>query len=366
MNWNWKHSALVIIFSELLFWTIGFVAQTYLNANAQEFRWENKEFLGMLILARVLFIVFFLATWGKLKRRQKMTRGLSESKWLKPFSLRNHTYKFLALFYAISLFVMAWGNPQFGKDEKKMNSSGIDIMVCLDVSNSMLARDLSGKMTRLEVAKLAIKNMLKQLKGDRVGVVVFAGSSYSFIPITNDYNYIKLELLSINPGMLSTQGTAIGSAVETAMNSFAVDKTNKAIIIFTDGENHEDNAIKAVKSAQQKGVKIYTVGMGTNKAVPIPKSENGTDYHKDRQGNIVLTKLNEKMMRDVAKAGRGTYVKANKTRVDTKSILLDIDKLEETTFKERKFMTYEDRFQWVLGLGIVLLMLHGLIGRVIG
>jgi len=366
MTWNWKYSAFFLFFTEGLFWVFGFVVHTYLTQNVPEFRWENKAYLWGILFVRVLLVFFAFATWRKIKRRQKLTHGLSQSKWSTPFSYRNQTIKFASLFYALSFFILALANPQFGKDEKKMNSSGIDIMVCLDVSNSMLARDLSGEMTRLDVAKLAIKNMLKQLNGDRVGVVVFAGSSYSFIPITNDYNYIKLELLSINPGMLSTQGTAIGSAIETAINSFGDDKTNKAIVVFTDGENHEDNAHKVAQAARKKGVKIYTVGMATNKAVPIPKNKNGNDFHKDINGNIVLTKLNEKMLSDIAQAGDGNYVRANKTRVDTKSILTDIDNLEETTFKERKFMTYEDRFQWFLGVGMILLFLSNLIGRIIG
>ena len=364
MKGNWKHIVLILMLSEVLFWVIGGMSYSYFVQNVPEFRMENKEFLWVLIGVRLLLIAFLISVVGTNLRLRKYANVESLGKISRYFSSTKRTVKFTALLYGISFLVISWANPQFGKEEKKMNTSGIDIMVCLDVSNSMLAKDLAANMNRLEVAKVSIRNLLRQLKGDRVGVVVFAGSAYDYIPITNDYEYIKLEMLSINPGMMSTQGTAIGAAIETAMSSFEENKTNKAILVFTDGENHEDNALKAAQSAKSKGVKVYTIGMGTNRAVPIPKSENRNDFHKDRNGNTVLTKLNENMLEEIARKGNGTYVRANKTKVDTETILTNIDKIEKSKFKQKTFLEYEDRFQWFLGIGLLLLVLNGLIGKV--
>ncbi|MEN8929041.1 MAG: VWA domain-containing protein [Flavobacteriales bacterium] len=360
MKKNWTYSLLILLIFEILFWGIGYFAFHYFITQVEEFRFENKEFIWYLLGARGLILLFVMSHFLKKRRMKKYASSSVLDKISKNDSWSKNGFRFSFLMLAISFFIIAWANPQFGKDEKKMKTSGIDMMVCLDVSNSMLAKDLSGNMNRLEVAKLAIKNLLRQLKGDRVGVVVFAGSAYNYIPITNDYEYIKLELLSINPGMMSTQGTAIGAAIETAMTSFEENKTNKAILVFTDGENHEDNAIKATKSATKKGVKIYTIGMGTNKSVPIPKG-NGNQFHKDRNGNTVLTKLNEKMLKDIASRGNGEYVRAQRTKVDTERIIKDISGLEKTKFKEKTFLEYEDRFQWFLGIGLIFLLLNGFI-----
>jgi Ca-activated chloride channel homolog len=364
MKGNWKHIIFILLSTELLFWGIGGFVYIYISQNVTEFRFENNQFILLLLGARVLLISFILSTFGVNRRMKKYASGIALPKITHRFSQIKRTFKFSALLYGISFLIIAWANPQFGKDEKKMNTSGIDIMVCLDVSNSMLAKDLANNMNRLEVAKLSIRNLLRQLNGDRVGVIVFAGSAYDYIPITNDYEYIKLEMLSINPGMMSMQGTAIGAAIETAMSSFDENKTNKAILVFTDGENHEDNALKAAESAKSKGVKVYTIGMGTNRAVPISKSESKNDFHKDKNGNTVLTKLNEKMLKNIANKGNGMYVRANKTSVDTKKIIVDIDKIEKTKFKQKTFLEYEDRFQWFLGIGFLLLLLNGLFGKV--
>ena len=364
MKKNLIHSALVLLIFEILFWGLGYVMFQYFNTEVEEFRFEHKEFILYLLGVRGLILLFLLSIFLRKRRLEKYASEIILGKIIKKRSLLKEGLRFSFLLMAISFFIIAWANPQFGKNEKKMKTSGIDMMVCLDVSNSMLAKDLSGNMNRLEVAKLAIKNLLRQLKGDRVGVVVFAGSAYNYIPITNDYEYIKLELLSINPGMMSTQGTAIGAAIETAMTSFKDTKTNKAILVFTDGETHEKNSIKATKSAVEKGVKVYTIGMGTNKSVPIPKG-NGNQFHKDKNGNTVLTKLNEKMLKDIASKGNGEYVRAESTKVDTERIIKDISGMEKTKFKEKTFLEYEDRFQWFLGIGMIFLLLNGFIYKYI-
>jgi len=362
MRFSIRNSVLLVFLSEVIFWVLGCLIYRYFDANVEEFRLEYKDRLVFLYYSRIIILAFVIALWSKKKRLEKYAGSRTLGAMIRNFSTVQRTIKFLFLLWGISLLLIGWCNPQFGKNEKKMKTSGIDIMICLDVSNSMLANDLSQNRDRLEVAKLAINQMLKSLKGDRVGVVVFAGSAYSYIPITNDYDYLKVEMLSINPGMMSTQGTAIGSAIETAMTSFDDTKTNKAIMIFTDGENHEHDALDAAKDARKKGVKVYTVGMGTTKSVPIPRS-NGRDFHKDKNGRTVLTKLNAGMLRNLATQGGGLYEQAVRTSVNTKKLVEDIDKIEKTKFQEKEFLEYEDRFQWFLAFGFVFLLLNQCVFR---
>jgi Ca-activated chloride channel family protein len=358
---QFKNSIITILIAEILFWGIGLAVWYYFDKNVEEFRFEKQEKLWFLVYARAIILIYFLSI--KLKASTLNRYG---SKAVLPYLVKGispfkNGLKFTLFLLGVSFLIIGWANPQFGKNERKMKTSGIDIMLALDVSNSMLAKDLDEKRNRLEVAKLGIIQLLKKLKGDRVGVVVFAGTAYNYIPITNDYDYVKMEMLSIDPGMISSQGTAIGAAIETSMASFDENKTNKAIIVFTDGENHEDNALSSAKDAYKDGIKVFTVGMGTLKAVPIPSKRYGQDYHKDRNGNTVLTKLNEKMLNEIAQKGGGVYERAIRTNINTDRILENIGKIEKSTFKAKMFMEYEDRFQWFLGIGILMLLLDSLI-----
>ena len=357
-----KYSLLVLLISEVIFWSVGIGLYIYFSG-LEDFKFENKSVLKFVIVARVLLLAFVLGQYLLKKRLEKYANNQILNKISNYFSSVKNSIKFSFLLTGISCLIIALANPQFGKKEVDMSASGIDMIIGIDVSNSMLAKDLSSTFNRLEVTKLAIKNMLNQLNGDRVGVVVFAGTAYSYIPITNDYEYIKQELASINPGMLSAQGTSISSAIEVSLESFGVTASNKAILIFSDGENHEENAIKSAEKASDERIKIYTIGMGTKKAVPIPMNRTGNQFHKDNNGETVLTKLNEVILKKIAKEGNGKYLRANKTKVNTKKILTDIDKLEKTTFKKKSFLEYEDKFQWALGLGFIFLLLNGLMGK---
>ncbi len=361
MKYKLQNSIITLAISEVLFWLIAGVVYFYFNKYVVEFRFEKPIYLWGIVAVRALLLIFLFSYINKNKRLKKFASKRMRKKLIEGLSTTRVLTKFLLLLYGLSFLIIGWANPQFGKNEKKMKTSGIDIMVALDVSNSMLAKDLDKSRNRLEVAKLAISKLLRQLKGDRVGVVVFAGTAYNFIPITNDYDYIKTEMLAIDPGMISTQGTALGAAIEVSMQSFEEEsKTQKAILLFTDGENHEDNAIQLAKNAIGDGIKIFTVGMGTNKAVPIPK-RNGKGYHTDKNGTTVLTKLNPEMLQDIAKMGGGIYEQAKRTNVEFDNILSSIGKIEKSTFKQKTFLEYEDRFQWFLAIGILLIILNTLI-----
>lgn len=354
-----RNSIFIILLAEIIFWSVGIAVWFYFTNKVEEFRFEHPKYLWGIVGARVLIFFYLMMIGNKSRKLKKYAPKKMLKRLIRGASVVRKTIKFELFLIALSFLFIAWANPQFGKNERKMKTSGIDIMIALDVSNSMLARDLDKNRNRLEVAKLGVIQLLKKLKGDRVGVVVFAGTAYNFIPITNDYDYIKTELLSIDPGMISSQGTAIGTSIEVAMKSFEEEsKTKKAIIVFTDGETHEDKANKAANKAKKEGVKIFTVGMGTAKSVPIPKDKYGNVYHTDKNGNTVLTKLNEPMLQQVARVGGGVYQRAKGTSIDFDGILTSLGSIEKSTFKQKKFMEYEDRFQWFLALGILLLVIE--------
>lgn len=362
MKLSIRNSILLILLIELIFWSIGGAIWYYFTYKVEEFRFEKEELLKWILFSRGLIFLYFINISVKRKRLLKYALPKMLPKLINGASFLRKTLKFELFLLAISFVIIAWANPQFGKNERKMKTSGIDIMIALDVSNSMLAKDLSKDRNRLEVAKLGLIQLLKKLKGDRVGVVVFAGTAYNFIPITNDYDYIKTELLSIDPGMISSQGTAIGKAIDISMKSFEEEsQTKKAIIIFTDGESHEDLANKSAEEAYKKEIKVFTVGMGTPKSVPIPKDQYGKVYHQDQYGKTVLTKLNEPMLKEIAKVGGGIYSRANGMSLDFDAMLTSLGSIEKSTFKQKKFMEYEDRFQWFLAIGIILLILEFLL-----
>jgi Ca-activated chloride channel family protein len=234
---------------------------------------------------------------------------------------------------------------------------GADLMICLDVSNSMKATDLSPN--RLEKAKMAISKLIDKLNGDRLGIIIFAGEAYVQLPITTDYSASKLFLESISPEMIPTQGTNIGAAIDLSMESFGKDEgKNKAIIIITDGEDNESNGAAAAQRAADKGVAIYTIGMGSPDGAPIPIYVNGSreGFKKDKEGNTIVTRLNEQTLRDIAVAGNGIFVRATNSDAGLNNVLNAIDKLEKKQFESKMYSDYEDRFQWFISVAFLLLL----------
>jgi Ca-activated chloride channel family protein len=233
-------------------------------------------------------------------------------------------------------------------------------MIALDISKSMMAEDLVPDYNRLDIAKLAIGKLMSELKGDHVGIVVFAGEAYKQLPLTPDYQVAKLFLKSIGSDMISSQGTDIGNAIELCMSSFNEErKTNKAIIIISDGEDHEEMAVNAASEASENGVVICAVGMGSDKGVPIPIIKNGkkVGIKKDKDETTVLTKLNEQNLIQIAEAGNGTYTKTRGLNLDLRKILDRINKIEKSSLKKDRYSTYDDQFQWFLFPGLLLLFL---------
>ncbi|WP_240925032.1 vWA domain-containing protein [Maribellus sediminis] len=322
------------------------------------FRFGNIEYLWGLLIIPVL-IVFY--TWSRISRRRALKKfGSSEIlEELMPFRSKNRpVLKFIILMLALAFFVAGIARPQFGSKLKTEKREGVELIIALDVSNSMMAEDI--QPNRLERAKRAISRLVDRLKDDKIGLIVFAGDAYTQLPITTDYNSAKLFLNAVNTQIVPKQGTAIGAAIDLAHRSFTPDgEANKAIIVITDGENHEDDAISAAKSALEDGIVVHTIGMGLPSGSPIPVLRNGqTDYLKDRDGKVVVTKLNEQMLEQIAAAGEGIYVRANNAQVGLNALFDEINNMEKQEMETRTFSEYDDQFQYFFAIGLFLLLLE--------
>ena len=325
------------------------------------FRFANSEYLWALLVIPVLTLFF---VWSRIKRRQLLRKFGNEDtiSLLMPFASRfRPVLKFAILMLALASVIIGIARPQFGAKLKKVKREGIELIIALDVSNSMMAEDI--KPNRLDRAKLAISRLVDRLKDDKIGLIVFAGDAYTQLPITTDYNSAKLFLNSINTQIVPKQGTAIGAAINLAERSFTPDsKSNKAIIVITDGENHEDDAVAAAKTAAEKGIVIHTIGMGLQQGSPIPVLRNGqTEYLKDGSGNVVVTKLDEATLEKVAAAGEGIYIRANNAQVGLNTLLDEINKLQKTEMDAMIYSEYNDQFQYFFAIGLFLIILEFLI-----
>ena len=353
-------SIIGLIIVELVFWITTFSIYQYLTLNVTEFRFEHPNILWMFLILVILNIFWVRNKIWKNKTIRNFAEINTLSKIFNGFSNNRSSIKFFTFRIAIGLLIIAAANPQYGENERTVVSKGIDIMVALDISKSMMAEDLVAGYNRLDIAKLAIGKLMNELRGDHVGIVVFAGEAYKQLPLTPDYQVAKLFLKSIGSDMISSQGTDIGNAIELCMSSFSEDrKTNKAIVIISDGEDHEEMAIEAAEDASKNGAVICTVGMGSEKGVPIPIIRNGRKIgiKKDQDELTVLTKLNEENLIQIAEAGNGTYTKTKGLNLDLRKILDRINKIEKTSLKKDRYSTYDDQFQWFLIPGILLLLL---------
>ena len=259
---------------------------------------------------------------------------------------------------AFFFFVIGISRPQMGAILKEHKTRGAEVMIVLDVSNSMLAEDYSPN--RLERAKLAISRLVDKLREDRIGLIVFAGNSFVQLPITTDYVSAKMFLNSITTGSVPVQGTAIGEAINTAMRSFSVQsEKSRAVIVITDGENHEDDPVAAAKQAAEMGVRVYTIGVGSPEGKPIPMDG---ELLKDKDGEIVVTRLDEKVLQDVAQAGNGLYVRAGNSEFGLNPIIENIDRMEDEKYSSIVFEEYDEQFMYFLGIALFFFVLEMLIG----
>ena len=312
-------------------------------------------------------LMFFLVMSYFISRRRKLKKiGDPELvQQLVPYASRRKRIIKACLFtLGFSALILALCNLQTGSKLTEVKREGADIVVCLDVSNSMLAQDLSPN--RLTRAKYALEKMIDMLEGDRLGLVIFAGEAYVQLPITTDYSAAKMFLESIGPGMVPVQGTKIADAINKASESFANDEgKNRAIILITDGENHESAAIEAAEEAHRKGIMINTIGIGSQAGVPIPLIENGVvkGYRKDRQGQTVVTRLNADLLKTIASKAEGVFVQASQADLGLGAILDKISELDKAQLESKMYTDYEDQFQWFLLLAIIFFTIEFLISE---
>ncbi|TKC62457.1 VWA domain-containing protein [Pedobacter hiemivivus] len=327
-------------------------------------RFEHIEFLWGLA-AVPLFILIFL--WvRRWKRKALLAFGDPHTvrRMMPEVSLSRPGLKFVLYTLAYASLVVGIANPQIGTKMEEAKKDGADLMILLDVSNSMLAGDLAPN--RLENAKRAISQLIDNLHNDRIGIIIFAGEAYVQLPITTDYSAAKLFLNNITTDIVPTQGTAIGAAIDMGMKSFNfVNGTSKAMILMTDGENHEDDAVSAAKSASAKDVAIHVIGVGSAEGAPVPIYKNGrpVGFHTDETGKTVVTKLNEAMCKEISEAGNGVYVRASNANSGLNIVMDQVNKMEKKTYDSKSFKNYEDRFQFFLGLSVLLLLLEFLISN---
>jgi Ca-activated chloride channel family protein len=324
-------------------------------------QFAHKDILWFL-LAAGLMIVGYILYWSH-RRRSLVKLGdnaLLEELMPEASGWALH-WKFLLLFTGTVLLIIAASGPRIGSRLQEVEHKGREIIIALDVSNSMLAEDILP--SRLERSKQMINRMVDRMSNDKIGLIVFAGDAYTQIPITDDYPSVKMFLSGAGPDMVSKQGTAIGSAIHLAVRSFSSDEEermagegvpSRAIVVITDGENHEDDAVGEASRAAEKGIKVYTVGLGDPNGVPIPLSPGSSATRRDREGNVVVSKLNEKLLKEVAAEGRGAYIKGDRIN----SLIDELDKLERAELLTRVFAEFAERFQYFAGFALFFLVLE--------
>lgn len=326
-------------------------------------KFEDISFLYGLLAIPVFFLMFYWMILHRKKRIKKLGELKLVKRLMPELPKSKLWWKFGIYTFIYTLLIFGLANPQIGSKLEKVERQGVDLMIALDVSNSMLAEDI--KPNRLERAKRAISKLVDNLQGDRIGIVVFAGRAYTQLPITSDYSAAKLFINTIDTDVVPTQGTSIGQAINLSMEAFEKSEHEKAIIVITDGEDHEDDPVAAAEEAVKNGVSIYTIGIGLPEGAPIPVYSNGrqTGFKKDMSGKTVVTKLDEITLQKVAAAGKGIYVRANNTTAGLKDVFDRINKMEKQKYESKVFSDYEDRFQYFLVLALLVLVLEQFISE---
>ena len=319
------------------------------------FRFANIDVLWLLVSVPVFALAYVWYT--RLKRRQLEECGDKElvAQLMPNASRVRPNVKFSILMVALTLLIIAAARPQFGQSERTEKRQGIEAIVALDISNSMLAEDVAPN--RLDRAKQMLSKLMDNMVNDKVGLVVFAGDAFVQLPITCDYVSAKMFLNSIKPELIKTQGTAIGAALSTSIRCFGEQSdASRAIILITDGENHEDDAVAVAKRAKEEGIQVLVVGIGKPEGSPIPVA--GTNnFMKDRQGNVVVSRLNEDMCREIAQAGGGIYVRCDNSNTATKAIQKELDKLATQEIETTTYTDYNEQFQSFALIALLLLVI---------
>lgn len=323
------------------------------------FRFANPQYLWLLWIVPLLVLLYL---WAAYHRRRRLARfgNLSTLEELMPdVSSGRVALKFILFTLAVACLIFAAARPQFGSKLREEKAEGIEMMLVVDVSNSMLAEDFAPN--RLERTKYAINKLFEGMRQDRVGLVVFAGEPKVQLPITSDYRMAKAFARRIDPSLVTVQGTAVGRALEQALLSFSSGtaeeegNASRVIVLITDGENHEDDAVAVAKRAAEQGVRIYTIGIGTPEGAPI---SIGGDFIRDERGEMVVSKLNEEMLTEIADLTGGLYVRSTLQSIGLEEIVKEIEAMEKQELSTLRFEEFDEQYRLPLAIGIVLLLLE--------
>lgn len=322
------------------------------------FRFANPQYLWFLWLVPLLLILYLWAAHHRRRRLARFGNPAILAELMPDVSSGRIALKFILFTTAVALLVVAAARPQFGSKLREEKAEGVEMMLVVDVSNSMLAEDFAPN--RLERTKYAINKLFEGMRQDRVGLVVFAGEPKVQLPITSDYRMAKAFARRIDPSLVSVQGTAVGRALEQALLSFSGETTeegaqSRVIILITDGENHEDDAIEVAKRAAEMGVRIYTIGIGTPEGAPI---RIDGDFIRDEQGEMVVSKLNEEMLTEIANLTDGLYVRSTLQSIGLEEIVKEIEAMEKQELSTLRFEEFNEQYRLPLAVAIVLLVIE--------
>lgn len=314
------------------------------------FRFEDPIYLWLLLLVPILLLLRFLTYKRRIAKLKKFGDIALVRELMPDVSKYRPTVKFVLILTALTLVILMLARPQTGTKISNESRSGIETIIAVDISNSMLAKDVVP--SRLDKSKLLVENLIDNFTEDRIGLIVFAGEAFVQLPITNDYVSAKMFLQNMDPSLISTQGTDLARAIRLAMNSFSQQENiGRAIIVITDGEDHEGGALEAAKEAKKKGINVFILGVGSSNGAPIPV-RNG--YLTDASGKTVMTALNEQMCQEVAQAGNGTYIHVDNTSEAQEKLNSEISKLQKGTTQSVVYSEYDEQFQ---AFGILVLLL---------
>ena len=331
-------------------------------------RFAHPEILYGLILIPVLVILYYTSRYYTRRRLAEFANPEMHAFLIPDASGLRVLVKFYIILISFGLIVFSLSGPRVGSRLKQIEKKGREIIFALDVSNSMLAQDI--QPNRLIRAKQAVSRLIDGMVDDKVGLIIFAGDAYTQIPLTNDYSAAMMFLESINADMISKQGTDLGSAIELAVKSFSpvinagqdkISANSRAVIIITDGENHESGVFEAAEKAKEQGVVVHTVGIGDPSGVPIPLYFGSKDYKKDKEGNIVVSKLDEKTLRRISEITNGYYIHSGSTITGLFGLMKKLDDLDKTEYKSNVFEEFDEKFQYFAGFALFFLIIEFLI-----
>lgn len=325
-------------------------------------QFENPHYFWLFALLPVLILLVWISVYSRKKNLRKLGSSHMIKQMIPYHSLKRTWLKALLFIFAFASLIMALVNPQVGYKTEEVTSSGIDIVIALDVSRSMQAEDI--RPNRMERAKLAVSRLIDRLENDRVGLVLFAGTAVTQVPLTHDHEAAKMILRTVDTESIDFQGTSLSSALERGIAAFSGYETNsKVIILISDGENHDDNPDEVAQRAEEQNIIIHTVGVGTPQGAPIPVARNNqlSGFLRDDEGNTVVSRFDEALLRNLAQTANGTFQNSSAPDLGLNSILDQIRSMEQQEFETKKFSEYESRFHYFIALALLFLLLDVLI-----